>query len=579
MSSEEASPEKKDPIYILAEKMEALAMAFQDVQMSIDGDSRKLESIEKRISILEQSNTASVSDLRTINRKLSGQSSLTYKSARSPESEEQSYDSDNERQNYRKKKKEYPRRSRRSTVWDAIDGKLGEDSDEEPVYKIKSNPTSRSPNSSGVIALEPTIEYPKDKVKTRSIGGLLKLAEYFAEMETMYKGRYYVPAKLVDQELKTELCTELGIELLSFTRLSAKQILQAMVTLVRPKTQKEYMQAYERYAKINLPDSVPKLLSTRPIMGFYNLIYGPILEVLNKFQRLYDILREDANDKMKDIMPREEWGHKEEPQLFSALFNAFGALNQPLLSRVKLREVKKCNSLDELISLIRKLVNADKKASDAEASVCIDYGQDVKGIHRTSNRILSTMSVVHYTDGTSDEDEDEYHSLPPTPATSAGDTTLVHPAPDECELPKSSPEADGSDDDDGLQAFTPKPTPGSTPQQKGCLSFYRNKGKCINLEKRGKCDFSHDPVDILKLHEEMEEQKKSPEFRTFMENVRNKAKAPQRPGVTFGPRATKQFSSDLVRSSPGANAAAKPSFEKKLYLVDKMQSEDDENNE
>ena len=106
-------------------------------------------------------------------------------------------------------------------------------------------------------------------------------------------------------------------------------------------------------------------------------------------------------------MPEEKWGSKKDPRLFAALFNAFGILNQPLLTRIKLKNVKDCKSLDELIVLICDTVTKDKNTSKAQASVCTDYGQDVKAIHRTSNRMLSTLgnlsNVVHYTDGTSEE--------------------------------------------------------------------------------------------------------------------------------------------------------------------------------
>ena len=94
------------------------------------------------------------------------------------------------------------------------------------------------------------------------------------------------------------------------------------------------------------------------------------------------------------------------------------------------------------------------------------------------------------------------------------------------------------------------------------------------MEKRGKCDFSHDPADILKLHEDMEAQKRSSEFRTFLDNLRNKAKTPQRYGVTFGQRPGQKFPSDLVRSTPGANAAASPALDKKLYIVDQHYDDD-----
>lgn len=578
--SEQEIPPQVDPV---VQQLEAMRSVLSTLEFLINENKSKLTEMDERLQHVEAENSLYVSDLRIINRRLSNFAEMAEKHSRHTSSDEDEEDSEDERRRSRNKNKRNSTKTRRSTVWDAIDGKFGAESDEdeeEEIVKPKTKTSTHTSRSSGIIAVEPTVEYPKDKIKTRSIGGLLKLAEMYAEMETVYKGRKYFPSKLVDSDLKREMCAELELDILSFNRLSAKKILQCMVKLVRPKTQSEYMQAYERYAKIDLPDPVTKLLSTRQIVNFYHLIYGPILEVLNKFQRLYDIFMEDATDRMKAIMPREEWGQTQDPQLYQALFKAFGVLHDKLLNRVKLREVKKCKGLDELVALIRKVVSADKKASDTQASICVDYGQDVKTIQRVSNRILSTVSALDFTGDDSDEDEHTFHSLPDTPNNSVGKPAPVHPAPEEVEFP-TQPYGDSSADEDSedLQAFTPKTNPSAQAQHKGCLSFYRNGGKCANIEKRGKCDFSHEPNDILKLHEDLEAQKRSAEFRNFLEGLRAKAKTPQRPTVTFGQRPGQKFPSDLVRSTPGANAAASPSFEKKLYHIEKLQTDADEDHE
>jgi hypothetical protein len=576
--SEQEIPAQADPI---AQQLEAMRTSLSTLEFLINENKSKLSEMDERLLRVEEQNSLYVSDLRSINRRLSNFAEMAENNSRFTLSDEEDEDNDEDTRRSRNKKKRNSTRNRRSTVWDAIDGKFGAETEEEEEFpKPRPKASTHTSRAAGIISVEPTVEYPKDKIKTRSIGGLLKLAEMYAEMETIYKGRKYFPSKLVDPDLRREMCAELRVDIFNFNRLSAKEILQCMVTLVRPKTQIEYMQAYERYAKIDLPDPVSKLLATRQIVNFYNLIYGPILEVLNKFQRLYDIFMEDATDRMKATMPREEWGQTQEPQLYQALFKAFGVLHDKLLNRVKLREVKKCESLDELLALIRKVVSADKKASDTQASICVDYGQDVKSIQRVSNRILSSVNVMDYTGEDSDEDEHTYHSLPDTPNICVGKPAPVHPAPEEVEFP-TQPYGDSSadEDSDDLQAFTPKPGSNAQAQHKGCLSFYRNNGKCANIEKRGKCDFSHDPADILKLHEDLEAQKRSAEFRNFLEGMRSKAKTPQRPTVTFGQKPTQKFSSDLVRSTPGANAAASPSFEKRLYQIDKFQADTDDDHE
>ena len=569
MSEDEAAVENSTDIGRLSQQIQNLVGTLTDFQATVANTQVSLIALEDRIQSLEMHNTANVSDLRKISKRLSD-------IAEKPSAFETDDDLEDEDSKPAISKKRNSKEKRRSTLWDAIEGRYDDSTDEEEIPK----PRSKAKTTVTTMSVEPTIVYPKELIKTLSVGGLLKLAENLAYMEVKYKGRHFVAADLLEEDVRRLICNRLTIQTTDFIRYTGVKILQCMVYLVRPKTQKEYMQAYERYAKIDLPDQVPKLLSTRSITSFYTLIYGPVLEVLNKFQKLYDIFQEDATDKLKRDMPREEWGQKEEPQLFSALFNAFGVLNQPLLSRVKLREVKKCKSLDELIALIRKVVNADKKASEEDASVCVNYGQDVKSIYRAAHRLATLGNVVRYSDGTSDEDDDEFYSLPSTPLGLSANPSLPNQAPDPYDSPmKLGGSSDAEEDEEDLQAFspnTPKPSSGAQQQRKGCLSFYRNNGKCKNMDKRGNCQYSHDPADIVKLHDDMEALKRSNEFRTFMDGLRAKAKTPQRPGVTFGQKPGRQFASDLVRSSPGVNAAASPSFEKKLYHVDMHEPENDD---